>query len=81
MTTRRQLLVALGALAFAPLGAEAQQTVTKRRIGYLTASTPEFAKPFLPILREQLRRVGYEEGGNLSIEWRYAEGKIGRLPG
>jgi putative ABC transport system substrate-binding protein len=79
---RRDTVLALLALGVAsgPRRVYSQQPGVKRRIGYLTAATSEFAKPFLPIIREQLRRVGYEEGRNLFIEWRFAEGRVDRLP-
>jgi putative ABC transport system substrate-binding protein len=77
---RREWLMASGALLAAPL-ARAQQTMKVRRIGYLSAEVAESesGRRNQRLIRESLRRVGYEEGKNLTIEWRYAEGKSDRL--
>ena len=80
MTDRRTFLGALASgLLAAPLAAEAQQTAKIARIGYL--GTNRAANPNLyEALRQGLRDLGYEEGRNLVIEYRDAEGKIDRLP-
>ena len=63
----------------APLAAEAQQTVTVARIGYLAPNLA--ASRHLPeALRQGLRELGYVEGRNVVIEYRDAEGKFERLP-
>src|SRR5262245_36549878 len=62
-----------------PLAAEAQQTERVRRIGFLSANTPDAATE--DPLRQGLREHGYVEGQNLLIEWRFAEGRYDRLPG
>jgi len=65
------------ALALAPLVAEAQPAEKLARIGYLSlgsaADTPK-------ALLQGLRELGYVEGQNLVIEYRYTEGKAERLP-
>lgn len=75
---RRKFLLASGALLAAPLVSIAQPTQRVRRIGLLSPFTP-----FTPARRllfvELLRRAGYEEGRNLVIEWRFAEGNVERL--
>ena len=66
------------------VSAEAQQTKKVPRIGYLSAGDPAGdpssnaarIEPF----RQGLRELGYVEGKNIFIEWRYAEGKLDRLP-
>jgi putative tryptophan/tyrosine transport system substrate-binding protein len=60
--------------------AEAQQPKKVPRIGFLAASdqTREFARA--EVIRLALRERGYIEGQNIAIEYRYAEGKIDRLP-
>ena len=81
---RRRLLIALaaGALA-APLASFAQQQGKVWRVGFLglrsqTASNPSAAYgAFLQGMRE----LGYVEGKNLLIEWRFADGKVERLLG
>lgn len=79
---RRQLLiaaVAAGALSAAPLAVEAQQAGKVWRIGVLlTLNAPAEDPP--QAFRQRLRELGYVEGRNLSIEWRYAEGRSDRLP-
>ena len=79
---RRRFLLASSALLAVPLTSFAQQAEKVRRIGVLSLGAPtEFAaQRFWQRLRDSLRRVGYEEGKNLVIERRYAEGKIERLP-
>jgi putative tryptophan/tyrosine transport system substrate-binding protein len=60
--------------------AQAQQPKKVPRIGYLTASTPAAQLPSSKALREGLRELGYIEGQNIAIEFRYAEEKPERLP-
>lgn len=77
---RRQFLIASSALLAAPL-AQAQQTTKVRRIGYLSPEVAESepGRRNQRLLRESLQRVGYEEGRNLTIEWRFAEGRYDQL--
>ena len=77
---RRAFLCALpGTLLSAALAAQAQQVAKVARIGYL--GTNRAANPHLhEALHQGLRDLGYEEGRNLVIEYRDAEGKIDRLP-
>ncbi len=79
---RRELLMALGAGTIAaPLGGLAQQPPKMLRIGFLgggSDSDPNFARR-VEGLRAGLRDLGYEEGRNLAIEFRWAAGKYGRL--
>ncbi len=61
-----------------PLAANAQQASKVARIGVLLPGAPPDA--LLEVLRGGLRELGYKEGQNLSLEVRYAEGKLDRLP-
>ena len=70
------LCVILLALCF-PV--EAQQPGKLPRIGFVLASGPE--GPALPPFRQGLRELGYVEGKNILVEYRYAEGMEDRLPG
>lgn len=80
MTTRREILFALGALA-APFAARAQQSGKSWRIGFLSSgSLGSGPNENVEAFREQLRSLGYIEGRNLSIEYRAAAGKEERLP-
>jgi putative ABC transport system substrate-binding protein len=89
---RRQFLISTGALRAAPLAistgalraaplAQPQQTTKLTRIGYLSPEVAESepGRRNQRLLRDSLRRVGYEVGRNLTIEWRFAEGKRHRL--
>jgi putative ABC transport system substrate-binding protein len=76
---RRDTVLALLALGAAPLAAEAQQAAKVTRIGYLSANLA--ASPhILEAFRQGLRDLGYVEGRNVVIEYRYAEGNVERLP-
>jgi putative ABC transport system substrate-binding protein len=65
-------------LLAAPLTAEAQQPGKVHRLGVLLFSTPA-AEPNLPALLAGLRDLGYVEGQNMTIEYRYAEGRPERV--
>ena len=70
----------LGALLLALCSsAAAQQTETPRRIGFLSATSPSTIPARLDAFRQGLRELGYIEGKNLAIEYRYAEGKLERV--
>ena len=76
--------MALGASAFAPLASFAQQQQRVRRIGFLAGrSRPTSLNPdiFYDAFVQSMRELGYVEGNNLAIEWRYADGKYDRFPG
>jgi ABC-type uncharacterized transport system substrate-binding protein len=73
--------VALCVLLLAPFfPAEAQQTKKVPRIGLLLAPTPSFYSARVEAFRQGMRELGYVEGKNFVIEYRYAEGKVDRLP-
>jgi putative tryptophan/tyrosine transport system substrate-binding protein len=71
---------ALGA-AFLTAGflAEAQQPANIPRIGYLSTTSLATNLARIEALRQGLRELGYMEGKNIIIEYRYAEGKLDRL--
>ena len=60
--------------------AEAQQPKKVTRIGYLSAADPANDSARAEAIRLALRELGYVEGQNIAIEYRYAEGKRDRLP-
>ena len=60
--------------------AEAQQDRKIPLVGYLSASSASEARVRTDAFRKGLREVGYIEGKNLVLEFRYAEGKFERLP-
>ncbi len=59
--------------------AAAQQPKKVPRIGFLSAASPAALSARAEAFRQGLRELGYEEGKNIVIEWRYAEGKLDRL--
>jgi putative tryptophan/tyrosine transport system substrate-binding protein len=73
------LSLALGLLAV-PLVAEAQQPAKVPRIGFLGNSTAALEANLVGPFREGLRDLGYVEGRNVLIEYRWAEGKYERFP-
>src|SRR6266436_5488550 len=73
---RRTFLVGTGAVLLAvPLAAEGQVP----RIGFLFYGAPG-PSPELDAFRQGLRDLGYIEGQNITIEYRFANGQVGRLP-
>ena len=73
------ILVAVVLLAVGVI-AEAQQPKKVPRIGYLSARDPASESARAEAIRLALRELGYIEGQNIAIEYRYAEGKpIGSL--
>jgi len=77
---RRDLVIVVGAL-LAPLAAKAQQAGKVFRIGYLSAPTRESVEGILQAFLRALRNLGWIEGRNVVIEYRWAEGHLERLPG
>ena len=77
---RRDFLIAVGAILAAPLAADAQQAEKVHRIGFLSATSPSDRPPLLDAFRQRLRELGWVEGKNIVIDYRYAEGQVDRLP-
>ena len=50
------------------------------RIGFLAAASPSAISARIEAFRQGLRELGYMEGKNIVVEWRYAEGKLDRVP-
>jgi len=79
MSSRRQFITLLGGAAVAwPLAARAQQPGKLPTIGYLGATTPSTESQRVAALVQRLREFGWIEGRNLTIEYRYAEGRSER---
>jgi len=73
---------ALSAMLFALCGSvDAQQPKKIPRVGALGQSSAHALWTQLEALRRGLRELGYVEGKNIAIEYRYAEGELDRLPG
>ena len=78
---QRLLLILAVTLLFALcVSVEAQQEKKIPRIGYLGGATPAALSVRLDAVRQGLRELGYVEGKNIVIEYRYAEGELDRLP-
>jgi len=77
--TKLSLVVAVSILAV-PLVAEAQPAGKVHRIGYLQGGLPTASPHSIQAFREGLRELGWIEGKNLVIEYRFAEGRFDRLP-
>jgi ABC-type uncharacterized transport system substrate-binding protein len=74
------LLVAL-VLALAEGFAEAQQPKKVPRIGFLSPSSASSMSARVAAFRQGLRELGYVEGKEIIIDYRYVEGELDRLPG
>ena len=72
------ILVAALVLFFG-VAAEAQQTAKVPRIGFLSSLSPSSITARTESFRQGLHELGYMEGKNIVIEWRYAEGNADRL--
>ena len=74
--------VALGALLFAPsVSAHAQQMGKVFRIGFLDNSTASGMAVLVETFHQELTKLGWIEGKNITIEYRFAEQQNKRLPG
>jgi putative tryptophan/tyrosine transport system substrate-binding protein len=79
MSRKIIIVVWLVALALAPFRlAEAQQPKRIPRIGFQSAASPAALSARLEAFRQGLRELGYVEGKNIVIEYRYAEGNLNR---
>ena len=81
MTSRRSFLAAVtGGLLLTPRHAAAQQAGKVYRIGFLW-DTPAVWPHALEAFRQGLRDLGWVEGQNIVVEYRWTEGRFDRLPG
>ena len=75
--TRRAFCSILLAL---PFPVRAQQAKKIPRIGFIGGASRSAGSARIDAFRQGLRELGYVEGKKIVIEWRYAEGKLDRLP-
>ena len=80
MITRRNLLATFAAGSLAPRALLAQQQVKTPRIGVLLAGTPAGFAIRTEAFLQELRHLGYVEGKNVIIEWRWAENQPEQIP-
>ncbi len=81
MMDRRAFISGItGGLLAAPLAAGAQQVGKVYRIGYLSAGSATSNPRVIEAFRQGLRELGWVEGQNIVIEYRWAEGRFDRLP-
>ena len=74
------ILALVATLALSGVVAQAQQPAKVPKLGYLAAASRSANAARTEAFRLGLRELGYVEGKNIVIEWRYAEGKRDRLP-
>jgi putative ABC transport system substrate-binding protein len=72
---RRELLAALGGAAAWPLAARAQQPARLPTIGFLGSGTISAWSPWTAAFVQRLRELGWIEGRDVAIEYRWAEGR------
>jgi putative ABC transport system substrate-binding protein len=80
--TRRSITICslLAVLLLTASVAAAQPAKTISRVGYLSVLSPSSDSARIEAFRQGLRELGYVEGQNISIEPRYAQGKLDQLP-
>src|SRR5947199_4075096 len=79
MQKTKIIWVLIAVLVTAVSFARAQQSKKVPRIGFLSATSPSSISARLEAFRQGLSELGYVEGKNVVIEYRYAEGKLDRL--
>jgi putative tryptophan/tyrosine transport system substrate-binding protein len=78
---RREFLGLIGSAAGWPLSAQAQQPTSMPLIGFMNGASAALSTEYLQHFRQGLAEMGYVEGQNLAIEFRWANGRYDQLPG
>jgi ABC-type uncharacterized transport system substrate-binding protein len=79
-TRRREFITLVGTAAAWPLAAWAQADRKMVRIGFLGTSSASLERHLVDAFRQKLRELGHVDGQNMSIEYRWAEGRDEELP-
>jgi putative tryptophan/tyrosine transport system substrate-binding protein len=77
---RREVIAGLGSAAAWPLAARAQQRA-HQIIGWLHSRSPQTTRDFTPAFFRGLSEMGFDEGRNVAVEHRWAEGHADRWAG
>ena len=78
---RREFITLLSSAAMSwPLAARGQQPGKVARVGFLGNSTAALEANLVGPFRDGLRKLGYEEGQDLVIEYRWAKGDMSAFP-
>src|SRR5687768_3164580 len=76
---KKIMLLALCSLLLAPCFVDAQPTTKVSRIGFLDPSTASGSAVLVEAFRQELSKLGWIEGKNITIEYRFAEQKPERV--
>ena len=79
MTSRRDFITLLAGAAAWPIAARAQQPAVPV-VGYLSGGTPDAGARLIAAFRKALDEAGFVEGRSVTLEYRFANDEIGRLP-
>ena len=75
---RREFITLLGSATAWPFAARAQQATRLLTIGFLGSTSPAAQSQLTAAFVQRLRELGWIEGRTVAIEYRWAEGQIGR---
>jgi putative ABC transport system substrate-binding protein len=75
---RREFITLIGGAAAWPIASRAQQSGKLPTIGYLGASSPPEAAPWIAAFEQRLRELGWVEGRTVTIEYRWGEARSDR---
>jgi putative ABC transport system substrate-binding protein len=77
---KRRLALGMGALLSAQTGVSQAQAVARPvRVGWLTAQNAPSLAPYIEVVRRALADMNYVEGRNLTLDFRYGDGALGRV--